>query len=161
MSFQKGLREIWDDLMSYRTLKVVKISDARLSYVHKSLMASILVYSTISMIGSHTYMLKEKPRMYVSTSIDDSARESNRAALDLSTLAYCDQSATDFTGHVSLSEGGIPGGAYLSAECAKHFTTTQLARVDDGSSFIGTHIRQQAWERTCADEVNLDGSRCG
>ena len=157
MSFQKGLREIWDDLMSYRTLKVVKISDARLSYVHKSLMASILVYSTISMIGSHTYMLKEKPRMYVSTSIDDSARESNRAALDLSTLAYCDQSATDFTGHVSLSEGGIPGGAYLSAECAKHFTTTQLARVDDGSSFIGTHIRQQAWERTCADEVNLDG----
>ena len=54
MSFQKGLREIWDDLMSYRTLKVVKISDARLSYVHKSLMASILVYSTISMIGFWT-----------------------------------------------------------------------------------------------------------
>ena len=27
--------------MSYRTLKVVKISDQRLAYVHKSLMASI------------------------------------------------------------------------------------------------------------------------
>ena len=39
MSFQKGLREIWDDLMSYRTLKVVKISDARLSY-GKSLVPS-------------------------------------------------------------------------------------------------------------------------
>jgi hypothetical protein len=37
--------------MSYRTLKVVKISDKRLAYVHKTLMASILVYSTISMVG--------------------------------------------------------------------------------------------------------------
>ena len=40
--------------MSYRTLKVVKISDKRLAYVHKSLMKSILVYATITMIGAHT-----------------------------------------------------------------------------------------------------------
>ena len=51
MGIKEGLTEIWEDLMSYRTLKVVKISDKRLAYVHKTLMASILVYSTISMIG--------------------------------------------------------------------------------------------------------------
>ena len=57
MSLKKGLRELWEDLMSYRTLKVVKISDQRLAYVHKALMASILVYSAISMVGSHLSLI--------------------------------------------------------------------------------------------------------
>ena len=105
MSFQKGLREIWDDLMSYRTLKVVKISDQRLAYVHKSLMASILVYSTLSMIGSHTYMLKEKPRMYVDTTVDDSLRLANFSAAD---APYCRTDFTDFAGRVPVPQGYLP-----------------------------------------------------
>ena len=47
------------------------------AYVHKSLMASILVYATITMLGAHTYMLKEKPRLYVTTTVDDTNRLSN------------------------------------------------------------------------------------
>ena len=68
--------------MSYRTLKVVKISDRRLAYVHKTLMVAILVYALVSVIGAHTYMLKEKPRAYVSTTLNDTVRAINIATDD-------------------------------------------------------------------------------
>ena len=138
--------------MSYRTLKVVKISDARLSTC-TSPSSSILVYSTISMIGSHTYMLKEKPRMYVSTSIDDSARESNRAALDLSTW----RTAT-------IGDGFHRAREPLEGASAARVSGVREALHDDAVGarrrrfLVHRHAHpQQAWERTCADEVNLDG----
>ena len=101
MSLRKGLRELWEDLMSYRTLKVVKISDQRLAYVHKTPWRPS-VYSAISMVGSHTYMLKEKPRMYVAMTVDDSLRLSN---FTLATAAYCDVADTDFAGDTFVAEG--------------------------------------------------------
>ena len=90
--------------MSYRTLKVVKISDRRLAYVHKTLMAAILVYALISVIGAHTYMLKEKPRVYTSVSVNDTVREINLAVSTLSET-YCDTSYTDFDGDTLVPEG--------------------------------------------------------
>jgi hypothetical protein len=149
MSLRKGLRELWEDLMSYRTLKVVKISDQRLAYVHKTLMASILVYSAISMVGSHTYMLKEKPRMYVATTVDDSLRLSN---FTLATAAYCDVADTDFAGDTFVAEG-----AYLNNQCAEHFATSQLTRLTDAGAFVATHVQTQDWTRTCEDDTELTG----
>jgi hypothetical protein len=149
MSLRKGLRELWEDLMSYRTLKVVKISDQRLAYVHKTLMASILVYSAISMVGSHTYMLKEKPRMYVAMTVDDSLRLSN---FTLATAAYCDVADTDFAGDTFVAEG-----AYLDNQCAEHFATSQLTRLTDAGAFVGTHVQTQDWTRTCDDDATLSG----
>ena len=149
MSLKKGLRELWDDLMSYRTLKVVKISDQRLAYVHKTLMASILVYSAISMVGSHTYMLKEKPRMYVATTVDDSLRLSNFTLAD---AAYCDVANTDFAGDTFVAEG-----AYLNNQCAEHFATSQLTRLTDTGVFVATHIQTQDWTRSCEDDATLTG----
>ena len=149
MSLRKGLRELWEDLMSYRTLKVVKISDQRLAYVHKTLMASILVYSAISMVGSHTYMLKEKPRMYVATTVDDSARLSN---FSTATAAYCEVENTDFAGDTFVAEG-----AYLDNQCAEHFATSQLTRLTDAGAFVGTHVQTQDWTRTCDDDATLSG----
>jgi hypothetical protein len=149
MSLKKGLRELWEDLMSYRTLKVVKISDQRLAYVHKTLMASILVYSAISMVGSHTYMLKEKPRMYVATTVDDSLRLSN---FTLATAAYCDVADTDFAGDTFVAEG-----AYLDNQCAEHFATSQLTRLTDAGAFVGTHVQTQDWTRSCDDDATLTG----
>lgn len=135
--------------MSYRTLKVVKISDKRLAYVHKTLMASILVYSTISMIGAHTYMLKEKPRLYVTTSLDDSQRMANFSS---ASTDYCNSTLTDFKGDPFVAEG-----AFLDNKCATFLTTTQMSAVDEQGAFIGTHLRQQSWTRTCADEDNKEG----
>ena len=135
--------------MSYRTLKVVKISDQRLAYVHKTLMASILVYSAISMVGSHTYMLKEKPRMYVAMTVDDSLRLSN---FTLATAAYCDVADTDFAGDTFVAEG-----AYLDNQCAEHFATSQLTRLTDAGAFVGTHVQTQDWTRTCDDDATLSG----
>ena len=149
MSLKKGLRELWEDLMSYRTLKVVKISDQRLAYVHKTLMASILVYSAISMVGSHTYMLKEKPRMYVATTVDDSLRLSN---FSTATAAYCDVANTDFAGDTFVAEG-----AYLDNQCAEHFATSQLTRLTDAGAFVATHVQTQDWTRTCEDDTELTG----
>ena len=149
MSLKKGLRELWDDLMSYRTLKVVKISDQRLAYVHKTLMASILVYSAISMVGSHTYMLKEKPRMYVATTVDDSLRLSNFTLAD---AAYCDVANTDFAGDTFVAEG-----AYLNNQCAEHFATSQLTRLTDTGVFVATHIQTQDWTRSCEGDATLTG----
>ena len=149
MSLKKGLRELWEDLMSYRTLKVVKISDQRLAYVHKTLMASILVYSAISMVGSHTYMLKEKPRMYVATVVDDSLRLSNFTLAD---AAYCDVANTDFAGDTFVAEG-----AYLNNQCAEHFATSQLTRLTDTGVFVATHIQTQDWTRSCEDDATLTG----
>ena len=149
MSLKKGLRELWEDLMSYRTLKVVKISDQRLAYVHKTLMASILVYSAISMVGSHTYMLKEKPRMYVATTVDDSARLSN---FSTATAAYCEVENTDFAGDTFVAEG-----AYLDNQCAEHFATSQLTRLTDAGAFVATHVQTQDWTRTCEDDTELTG----
>ena len=149
MSLRKGLRELWEDLMSYRTLKVVKISDQRLAYVHKTLMASILVYSAISMVGSHTYMLKEKPRMYVAMTVDDSLRLSN---FTLATAAYCDVADTDFAGDTFVAEG-----AYLDNQCAEHFATSQLTRLTDAGAFVATHVQTQDWTRTCEDDTELTG----
>ena len=150
MGIKEGLKEIWDDMMSYRTLKVVKISDARLAYVHKTLMASILVYSTVTMIGGHTYMLKEKPRVYVATTVDDSARLSN---FNKSAAEYCDKSLTDFSGDPYVTEG-----PYMNNSCADYLATPQITKVDDASAFIGTHMRQRYWERTCTDAT--DKSTC-
>jgi hypothetical protein len=149
MSIRKGIRELWEDLMSYRTLKVVKISDQRLAYVHKTLMASILVYSVISMVGSHTYMLKEKPVMYVATTVDDALRLSN---FTLATTAYCDAANTDFAGDTFVAEG-----AYLNNQCAEHFATSQVTRLSDQGAFIGSFLQQQDWTRTCVDDALLTG----
>ena len=149
MSLKKGLRELWEDLMSYRTLKVVKISDQRLAYVHKTLMASILVYSAISMVGSHTYMLKEKPRMYVATTVDDSLRLSD---FSTATAAYCDVANTDFAGDTLVAEG-----AYMNNQCAEHFATSQLTRLTDAGAFVATHVQTQDWTRTCEDDTELTG----
>ena len=82
-------------MFSYRTLKVVKISDKRLAYVHKSLMALILVYAGVSMIGGHTYMLLETPGMYISTDVSDTKRmlDFNQAA-----STYCNITITDYAG---------------------------------------------------------------
>ena len=135
--------------MSYRTLKVVKISDQRLAYVHKTLMASILVYSVISMVGSHTYMLKEKPVMYVATTVDDALRLSN---FTLATTAYCDAANTDFAGDTFVAEG-----AYLNNQCAEHFATSQVTRLSDQGAFIGSFLQQQDWKRTCVDDALLTG----
>ena len=149
MSLKKGLRELWEDLMSYRTLKVVKISDQRLAYVHKALMASILVYSAISMVGSHTYMLKEKPRMYVATVVDDSLRLSN---FTLAAAAYCDVANTDFAGDTFVAEG-----AFLNNQCAEHFATSQVTRLTDAGAFVATHVQTQDWTRSCEDDAALTG----
>tara|TARA_B110000977_G_scaffold101721_1_gene133206 strand:- start:1242 stop:2990 length:1749 start_codon:yes stop_codon:yes gene_type:complete len=149
MSIRKGIREAWDDLMSYRTLKVVKISDQRLAYVHKTLMASILVYSVISMIGSHTYMLKEKPVMYVSTTLDDSLRLSNFSIAD---TAYCKAANMDFAGDTFVAEG-----AYLNNQCAEHFATSQVTRLTESGAFVATFLQQQDWTRSCEDEAALTG----
>jgi hypothetical protein len=149
MSIRKGIREAWDDLMSYRTLKVVKISDQRLAYVHKTLIASILVYSMISMIGSHTYMLKEKPVMYVSTTLDDSLRLSNFSIAD---TAYCKAANMDFAGDTFVAEG-----AYLNNQCAEHFATSQVTRLTESGAFVATFLQQQDWTRSCEDEAALTG----
>ena len=135
--------------MSYRTLKVVKISDQRLAYVHKTLMASILVYSVISMIGSHTYMLKEKPVMYVSTTLDDSLRLSNFSIAD---TAYCKAANMDFAGDTFVAEG-----AYLNNQCAEHFATSQVTRLTESGAFVATFLQQQDWTRSCEDEAALTG----
>ena len=149
MSFRKGLVEIWEDMMSYRTLKVVKISDKRLAYVHKSLMASILIYATITMVGAHTYMLKEKPRLYVTTTIDDSARLSNWNLSSTSgDTGYCNPAYTAFPG-----DELIPEPAYPNTRCASYISSSQMVSVSDQGAFVGTHMRQQPWKRTCADEA--------
>ena len=135
--------------MSYRTLKVVKISDKRLAYVHKSLMASILVYATITMVGAHTYMLKEKPRLYVTTTVDDTNRLSNWT-LDSTSgpRGYCNSAYTSFPG-----DEFVPEPAYPQTRCASYISTAQMVSVTDQGAFIGTHMRQQAWKRTCTDET--------
>ena len=135
--------------MSYRTLKVVKISDKRLAYVHKSLMASILVYATITMVGAHTYMLKEKPRLYVTTTVDDTNRLSNWT-LDSTSgpKGYCNSAHTSFPG-----DEFVPEPAYPQTRCASYISTAQMVSVTDQGAFIGTHMRQQAWRRTCTDET--------
>jgi hypothetical protein len=209
MGIKEGLKEIWDDMMSYRTLKVVKISDARLSYVHKTLMASILVYSTVggyshlattgtgetreeivggvyqyrcsahrpphslhycnsprvcnhglhtpyakvTMIGGHTYMLKEKPRVYVATTVDNGARLTD---FDKSTAEYCNASLTDFSGDPYVTEG-----PYINNRCANYLATPQITKVDDASAFIGTHMRQKYWERTCTDPTDMSTCEAG
>lgn len=105
MGLREGFRELWDDMFSYRTLKVVKISDKRLAYVHKSLMALILVYAGVSMIGGHTYMLLETPGMYISTDVSDTERmiDFNQGA-----TLYCNTSMTDYAGDLPFF-GTFPG----------------------------------------------------
>ena len=103
-------------MMSYRTLKVVKISDR--PCMHKSLMASILVYATITMVGAHTYMLKEKPRLYVTTTVEDTNRLSNWT-LDSTSgpRGYCNSAYTSFPGDEFVPEPAHSRkrGVYISA----------------------------------------------
>jgi hypothetical protein len=44
-------------------------------------------------IGGHTYMLKEKPRLYVTTALDDTMRMANFTA---GLNDYCNMTLTDF-----------------------------------------------------------------
>ena len=103
--------------MSYRTLKVVKISDRRLAYVHKTLMVTILVYALVSVIGAHTYMLKEKPRAYMSTIFNDTVRDLNLADSAMLNQVYCNASYSDFAG-----DSLVPEGSYLN-NCLRHSYT--------------------------------------
>ena len=138
--------------MSYRTLKVVKISDRRLAYVHKTLMVAILVYALVSVIGAHTYMLKEKPRAYVSTTLNDTVRAINIATDDAMDQMYCNASYADFTGDSLVPEGG-----YLNNKCVSHIPTSQLVETDEGATFIATHIQSKTFARMCDNEVAQEG----
>uniref|UniRef100_A0A6U0DTP6 FHA domain-containing protein n=1 Tax=Ostreococcus mediterraneus TaxID=1486918 RepID=A0A6U0DTP6_9CHLO len=151
MGIKEGLTELWDDLMSYRTLKVVKISDRRLAYVHKTLMAAILVYALISVIGAHTYMLKEKPRVYTSVSVNDTVREINLAVSTLSET-YCDTSYTNFVGDTL-----VPEGAHLDNKCVTYNPTSEIVETSEGATFIATHKKSETFERQCDNETAQTG----
>ena len=143
---KEGLSELWDDLMSYRTLKVVKISDRRLAYVHKTLMVTILVYALVSVIGAHTYMLKEKPRAYMSTIFNDTVRDLNLADSAMLNQVYCNASYSDFAG-----DSLVPEGSYLNNVCVTHIPTAQLVETDEVATFIATHLKSRMFTRMCAN----------
>jgi len=130
--------------MSYRTLKVVKISDRRLAYVHKTLMVTILVYALVSVIGAHTYMLKEKPRVYTSTAVDNSQRESALKQISsFDSYDYCNATYSDFIGDVL-----VPEGAYINNSCVTHIPKSQLIEADEGATFVATHIKSISFNRS-------------
>lgn len=146
MGIKEGITELWDDLMSYRTLKVVKISDRRLAYVHKTLMVTILVYALISVIGAHTYMMKEKPRVYTMVVINDTQREINLASINTSEIVYCNSSISDFSG-----DDLVPEGAYFDNTCVTHNPTSEIVETNEGATFIATHKKLKVFNRTCED----------
>lgn len=143
MGLREGFRELWDDMFSYRTLKVVKISDKRLAYVHKSLMALILVYAGVSMIGGHTYMLLETPGMYISTDVFDTER-----MLDFNQMesTYCNTTITDYAGDLPFLE------PFLNNYC-KNFSTSEIVSVSANSIFVGTHVKETNFQRECGPDL--------
>ena len=130
-------------MFSYRTLKVVKISDKRLAYVHKSLMALILVYAGVSMIGGHTYMLLETPGMYISTDVSDTERmiDFNQGA-----TLYCNTSMTDYAGDLPFLEP-------FQDNVCKNFSTSEIVSVSPNSIFVGTHIKETNFQRECGPDL--------
>ncbi len=130
-------------MFSYRTLKVVKISDKRLAYVHKSLMALILVYAGVSMIGGHTYMLLETPGMYISTDVSDTERmiDFNQGA-----TLYCNTSMTDYAGDRPFLEP-------FQDNVCKNFSTSEIVSVSPNSIFVGTHIKETNFQRECGPDL--------
>ena len=99
--FKQFAKSVLNDLASYRTLKVVKISDKRLAYTHKLLMIAIVAYSVLTLIGLHSYMLKEKPDIHMDVTFDDQNVET--AVANSANSAYCGASgaanaAYDFYG---------------------------------------------------------------
>ena len=130
-------------MFSYRTLKVVKISDKRLAYVHKSLMALILVYAGVSMIGGHTYMLLETPGMYISTDVFDTER-----MLDFNQMesTYCNTTITDYAGDLPFLE------PFLNNYC-KNFSTSEIVSVSANSIFVGTHVKETNFQRECGPDL--------
>ncbi|MDA9787738.1 hypothetical protein N9D57_03245 [bacterium] len=136
---------MWDDMFSYRTLKVVKISDKRLAYVHKSLMALILVYAGVSMIGGHTYMLLETPGMYISTDVSDTKRmlDFNQAA-----STYCNKTITDYAGDPPFMDS-------FHDNICKNFSTSEIVSVSANSIFVGTHVKETNFQRECNTSTDL------
>ena len=132
-------------MFSYRTLKVVKISDKRLAYVHKSLMALILVYAGVSMIGGHTYMLLETPGMYISTDVSDTKRmlDFNQAA-----STYCNKTITDYAGDPPCMDS-------FHDNICKNFSTSEIVSVSANSIFVGTHVKETNFQRECNTSTDL------
>jgi len=130
-------------MFSYRTLKVVKISDKRLAYVHKSLMALILVYAGVSMIGGHTYMLLETPGMYISTDVFDTERMLDFNQMD---STYCNTTITDYAGDIPFLE------TFLNNYC-KNFSTSEIVSVSANSIFVGTHVKETNFQRECGPDL--------
>ena len=132
-------------MFSYRTLKVVKISDKRLAYVHKSLMALILVYAGVSMIGGHTYMLLETPGMYISTDVSDTKR-----MLDFNQVAstYCNKTITDYAGDPPFMDS-------FHDNICKNFSTSEIVSVSANSIFVGTHVKETNFQRECNTSTDL------
>ena len=132
-------------MFSYRTLKVVKISDKRLAYVHKSLMALILVYAGVSMIGGHTYMLLETPGMYISTDVSDTKRmlDFNQAA-----STYCNKTITDYAGDPPFMDS-------FHDNICKNFSTSEIVSVSANSIFVGTHVKETNFQRECNISTDL------
>ena len=132
-------------MFSYRTLKVVKISDKRLAYVHKSLMALILVYAGVSMIGGHTYMLLETPGMYISTDVSDTKRmlDFNQAA-----STYCIKTITDYAGDPPFMDS-------FHDNICKNFSTSEIVSVSANSIFVGTHVKETNFQRECNTSTDL------
>ena len=130
-------------MFSYRTLKVVKISDKRLAYVHKSLMALILVYAGVSMIGGHTYMLLETPGMYISTDVSDTERMID---FDQGATLYCNTTMTDYAGDLPFLEP-------FQDNVCKNFSTSEIVSVSPNSIFVGTHIKETNFQRECGPDL--------
>jgi len=114
-------------------------------------MAAILVYALISVIGAHTYMLKEKPRVYTSVSVNDTVREINLAVSSLSET-YCDTSYTNFVGDTL-----VPEGAHLDNNCVTYNPTSEIVETSEGATFIATHKKSETFERQCDDESAQTG----
>ncbi|MBC8475177.1 MAG: hypothetical protein H8D53_01895 [Bacteroidetes bacterium] len=124
---------------------MVKISDKRLAYVHKSLMALILVYAGVSMIGGHTYMLLETPGMYISTDVSDTKRmlDFNQAA-----STYCNKTITDYAGDPPFMDS-------FHDNICKNFSTSEIVSVSANSIFVGTHVKETNFQRECNTSTDL------
>jgi len=140
MGVKEGIRDLLEEVMSYRTVKIVKICDKRLASLHKTFMAFIFAFAFLSIIGNHNYMIFEIPNLTIQTYAEP---PSAVVAPDLSSLSYCNTSLTDWSSSTY--------GNYTNMMCVSSLNPKEYAQPGSDYYRIGTSFTQTRLRRDCND----------
>jgi hypothetical protein len=166
------LYTLYEEAFAYRSIKMMKIWDWRLTYMSRSFTVAVLIYVLFFIILGHGYLQKEEPFVGMDLSLDMAPLNlswqsnvsgsttgaphcnltvpgPNGTASVLQQFPYCVVGATDYVWDANGTR------AYVNNTCVPYFTKAEVSERGTNNVWLYTYWRQSNWARSCVASTDV------